>query len=80
MELYHGLNGAMRVCGRIHHTLVKEVVIEEGAIRRIPDILSRYGVKKPFLLADANTWKAAGELVRMVLMHSGLPCSRHIFE
>lgn len=80
MELYHGLDGAMCACGRIHRTSVKEVVIEEGAIRRIPDILSRYGVEKPFLLADANTWKAAGEQVRTVLMHSGIPCSHYVFE
>lgn len=80
MALYHRLDGAACACGKTHRTSVKEVIIEEGAIARLPQILSRYGVRKPFLLADPNTWKAAGKQVHAALMHSGMECSRYIFD
>lgn len=80
MELYHKLDGAPCACGKTHRTSVKEVMIEAGAIKRLPEVLARYGVKKPFLLADANTWKAAGECVLAALDAAGVSSSRYVFE
>ena len=80
MELYHQLDGAACACGKTHKTSVKEVIIEAGAIKRLPELLSRYSITKPFLLADANTWKAAGERVLAVLEAEGMTSSRYVFE
>ena len=80
MELYHQLDGAPCACGKTHKTSVKEVIIEAGAIRRLPEILARYGVRRPFLLADVNTWKAAGEHVLAVLADAQIGSSRYVFE
>ena len=80
MELYHQLDGAACACGKTHKTSVKEVIIEAGAIKRLPELLARYSINKPFLLADANTWKAAGERVLAVLEAACVASSRYVFE
>lgn len=80
MELYHQLDGAACACGKTHRTSVKEIVVESGAIKRLPEILKRYGAKKPFLLADQNTWKAAGERALAVLTQARIACSSYVFD
>lgn len=50
-------------CGKTHTVAVEEVIIGSGAIRKLPEILKRYNTEKPFLLADRNTFAAAGEEV-----------------
>lgn len=80
MELYRRLDGMACACGKTHQTSVKEVIIEAGAIARLPEVLARYEIKKPFLLADCNTWKAAGESVLAALEGAGVASSRYVFE
>ncbi|MBQ7769291.1 MAG: sn-glycerol-1-phosphate dehydrogenase [Oscillospiraceae bacterium] len=50
-------------CGKTHTVAVEEVVIGSGAIKKLPELLKRYNTEKPFLLADCNTFAAAGEEV-----------------
>lgn len=50
-------------CGKTHTVAVEEVVIGSGAIKNLPELLKRYNTEKPFLLADCNTFAAAGEEV-----------------
>ena len=78
MEAY--LNPYGCACGRQHKSSVEDLVVGSGVIREIPKFLQRYGVKKPFLLADKNTWKAAGEQVCDLLENAGFACNRHIFQ
>ncbi|MBR5225817.1 MAG: iron-containing alcohol dehydrogenase, partial [Clostridia bacterium] len=80
MELYRRLDGTDCACGKKHVTSVKEVIIGDGVIAQLPEVLARYGVKKPFLLADPNTWKAAGEKVFAALEGAGIASSRYVFE
>lgn len=54
-------------CGKTHTASVREVVIQKGAVRLLPRFLQQFGSKKPFLLADRNTFAAAGEAVLGVL-------------
>ena len=58
-------------CGKKHYAGVEQVYIEENAILRLPEILKKLGVKKPFLLSDVNTWKAAGEKVASAFSGAG---------
>lgn len=50
-------------CGRVHVATVSEVITGSGAVKALGRCLEKYGIKKPFILADRNTFAAAGESV-----------------
>jgi len=66
-------------CGRKHDTPLGDVVVKEGALQEIPMLLEKYGIRKPFLFYDENTFAAAGEKVNAVLRKSGIPFSDYCF-
>lgn len=66
-------------CGREHDVAIDDVIVGNGVIQRLPEILAKYQAKKPFLLADKNTYKAAGEAVTEILQKSGFSSSSYIF-
>ena len=63
-------------CGKEHSVAVDDVIIGSGAISRLPEFLNKYNATKPFLLADKNTFAAAGARVCAVLDDF----SKYIFE
>ena len=68
-------------CGRHHSAApLREVVIRQGAIADLPAVLGRLGVKRPYVVADHNTYAAAGEKVcealRAANVDFGLPTTR----
>ena len=66
-------------CGKRHSVAIDDVVVGSGVIRRIPEFLEKYGAKKPFILADVNTFAAAGEAVCSLLSDAGIPHSQYVF-
>ena len=66
-------------CGRSHTVAVDEVVVGSGAIRRLVEFVKNYGAKRPFVLADVNTFAAAGEAVCALLKEAGISYSQYIF-
>lgn len=61
-------------CGRNHELSVKKILLEKGALQKIPDILKQ----KPYhsyhhfaLICDENTYEAAGRKVEKLL--TGIP-------
>ena len=66
-------------CGKNHTVSVDEVVIGKGAVKRLPEFVKKYG-KKPFLVADVNTYAAAGEKVCAVLTAAGIPFGSFVFK
>jgi len=66
-------------CGKEHDIAVDEAVIGSGVIARMPEFVARYNAKKPFILADKNTFAAAGEKVCAVLDEAGIAYSKYIF-
>ena len=66
-------------CGRKHDVAIDEVVVGNGVIRRLPEFVDRYQSKRPFILADVNTFAAAGHQVCAVLDEAGIPYGRYIF-
>ena len=66
-------------CGKPHLVALDDVVVEKGAVNRLPEILGRYGCKRVFLLADVNTDEVAGRKVRQVLEAAGIACSQYVF-
>ena len=72
-------NGHKCECGMTHFTGLKYLKVGEGAISYVVDALKFLGKEKPFLVADANTWKAAGEQVAQLLKDAGIPFSSYVF-
>lgn len=74
MELQKGTK--VCTCGKYHSGLLDEYVIEKGAAARIGEFAAKYGARRAFLLADANTFAVAGNQVAQNL---GIPYSQYIF-
>ncbi|MFR5921673.1 iron-containing alcohol dehydrogenase, partial [Eubacterium ventriosum] len=61
-------------CGRNHQLVVDDVILEEGALKKLPEILN----KEPYdqykhlvMVCDDNTYEAAGKEVEKLL--GGIP-------
>lgn len=72
-ELLNHPEGVKCACGKVHKAGFSRVIIESGAINRVPEVVRSYGAKKVFLLADHFTYAAAGERVAGVLEAAGIP-------
>ena len=66
-------------CGKPHNVAIDEVVVGSGVIRRIPEFVEKYGAKRPFVLADMNTFAAAGNQVCKALEDAGIAYSKYVF-
>lgn len=66
-------------CGKVHTVAVDEVVVGSGVINRIPEFIKRYGAVRPFILADVNTFAAAGHQVCGVLDAAGIAYGKYVF-
>ncbi len=53
-------------CGKAH-IFHSEVIVKEGALLELPRLLKRYDAKKVFLIADRNTYAAAGRSVAEII-------------
>lgn len=50
-------------CGRIHKCGIDQIIIEENALERLPEILQQYSYHNICVIEDINTEKAAGKRV-----------------
>lgn len=66
-------------CGRRHETGLKFLRIGQGAIESVPEAIAFMQKNRPFLVADANTWEAAGKKVAAILEKAGIPFSSYVF-
>lgn len=67
-------------CGKEHKTNLKIVDIDKDAVSRLPKHIEALGYKKPFLVADVNTWAAAGALAAEKLDVAGISYKKYIFN
>ena len=57
-------------CGRKHEIIVDDIMIESGAVSRLPEILVRDAYKKfqnIVMICDENTYEAAGKTVERLI-------------
>ncbi len=54
-------------CGKAHKVDIRKIRIGSGILNELPDILSDFTGKKVFLVADTNTYKAAGSQVESII-------------
>lgn len=72
--------GAFRCpCGKAHKAGLKAVCAEDGAIRRLPEFIRRFGGTKPYIIADENTFAAAGSEVISALENAKIPYTLHLY-
>lgn len=65
-------------CGRTHSGGVEHVIIEDGAIERLPELIREAGGKRPFLLSGHDSFAAAGERVTGALEKAGIAYSAYV--
>lgn len=74
------LQGQVRcACGKYHHGILDEYLIEKGAVSKVADFVAKYGCHKPFLIADEASFGVAGEQVAKSLSDHGIIFSKYIF-
>ena len=66
-------------CGKAHTVAIDEVVVGKGAVNRLPEFVRKYG-KKAFVVADVNTYAAAGEKVFELLKAAEIPFGSFVFK
>lgn len=66
-------------CGKLHPFTVSRISVEKGAIAKLPEYIAEFQCQKPFLLADKNTFEAAGKNVCAVLDKAGIDYKKYVF-
>ena len=66
-------------CGKAHTVAIDEVVVGSGTVNRLPEFVKKYG-KKPFVVADCNTYAVAGDRVCGILRDAGIAYSSFVFQ
>ncbi len=66
-------------CGKHHFSDVKEVSLGHGVLKQLPNMVRKYGGKKPFLIADRNTYHVAGEKTESLLKESAMDFVNYIY-
>lgn len=77
MENYLPVTGCP--CGKRHEVTIDEILVGKGVLCQIPAFVKKYNAVRPFVLADVNTFAAAGEKVCKILEGDGIPYSTYIF-
>lgn len=67
-------------CGKNHSIALEDVIVEEDAIRKIPDLLKKYKFKKVLVVSDEHTYDAAGKFVAETLDESNFKYKEFIFK
>ncbi|HHT89982.1 MAG TPA: sn-glycerol-1-phosphate dehydrogenase [Firmicutes bacterium] len=66
-------------CGKEHRSDVEEIVIEPGALKRLPDLVKKCGGSKVFVICDQTTLRVAGDQVLSYLKDAGIDYRCHVF-
>ncbi len=66
-------------CGKTH-IFTSEVIVKEGALQELPRLVKRYSAKKAYLIADKNTYSAAGAEVKVFLEKENIVIASCIFQ
>ncbi|NLK69038.1 MAG: sn-glycerol-1-phosphate dehydrogenase [Clostridiaceae bacterium] len=67
-------------CGKVHRADIKEIIIQEGALSIVPSLVKKHGGLKAFIIADKNTFMAAGETLCENLSDENIPFSLYVFD
>ncbi|MBQ6164425.1 MAG: sn-glycerol-1-phosphate dehydrogenase [Clostridia bacterium] len=66
-------------CGKEHRAHLKDAAVRPGAIGLLSGYIKKYGETRAFLIADENTFAAAGDRVTDNLEQNGVPYTRFTY-
>ncbi len=66
-------------CKKTHAFTIKHICVKEKAIESLPQFIKEFQSKKPFILADENTFKVAGDKVCSVLKNADINFEKYVF-
>lgn len=67
-------------CGRIHKCSIRDIIVEEKAIEKLPGLIKKYGYRKICVVCDENTLEAAGENVCDLLKRADISYELVLFQ
>lgn len=67
-------------CGHTHSCRISDIVVEKGAIAKLPWIIKKGGYQKLYMVSDINTQKVAGDKVEAALKSEGMDCEKILYE
>lgn len=67
-------------CGKRHQVGIRSIRIGSGLLGELPQLLQELGARQVYLLADHNTWRAAGQQTAKMMEAMGLPFHGRIFQ
>ena len=73
------MNKKTCTCGK-EHSFDSEVIVGEGVINQLPEVLERFSAKKVYLIADVNTYAAAGKEVCAIIENGGISVHKYVFN
>jgi len=79
IEKMNAMNGKLCSCGKVH-SFQADILIGNGVIRQIPQLIEKYQGTKVFVLSDKNTYAAAGGTVCRILQQAGIPYGSYSFQ
>lgn len=65
-------------CNKTHRAAIREIILETGAIMKLPGLIRSNGFVKPFFLYDSTTYEIAGSLIDNILQGSGIVFSKYV--
>ncbi len=72
--------GSSCSCGKVHKSVDCRLCMGKGALETTPEVMSGLGGKRPFLLADSNTFAAAGAAVCRVLDRENISRTVYVYK
>ncbi len=79
MELINKISKNHCSCKK-EHSFESKVIVGKGVISRLPQIVKDFNTKKIFLIADKNTFAAAGENVCHILKDIGINVLKYVYD
>lgn len=64
-------------CGKPHHTAIEKILISQGALEQVPEVIKELGHHHVYLVSDYNTYQAAGKRVEDILAEKNLACTSY---
>ena len=67
-------------CGKNHVCDIEEIIIEDGAIKRLPQVLAKHKYQKLCVVSDLHTEQAAGLMVYEELEKAGYAFEKVVYQ
>jgi glycerol-1-phosphate dehydrogenase [NAD(P)+] len=78
--MYMNQDPRVCACGKVHECALERLIIGRDAVLCLPSVIRDGGYGRVFLLADTNTYAAAGRRVESLQRHADIPCAVYVFD